>query len=320
MRELRLLLVIMLLVPLSNMEGQQETQSRMAKLGAFTVGCLVGFAGCRYVARRSPQMGKFLLKAIQEGNSSLVKVLVLLGVKINGDDINTTLDGDGRMPLHYAACHGYKTVVRNIIAAQADVNATDTIYSAGPLHYAALFGHALVVRYLIAAEADVDAADNTGMTPLHYAATDGYVTIVRALIAAEADVNAADNTGGTPLHYAATDGHNTVVEDLIAAKADVNAADNTGRTPLYYAVRNLTTPPFVPGEKVIQMLLEFGATGVDRGSLSKDQKSRLDRAINRIQEQRSQIEQAVYQLQKDLPSHLAQEISDFALSKQIRVL
>jgi len=94
-----------------------------------------------------------------------------------------------------------------------------------------------VVKQHIAAGADVNAKGGRfGGTPLWEATLYGYNEIAELLIAADADVNAKGIGGFTPLHHAAAKEHGNIAELLIAKGADVNKKDYDGKTPLDSAI------------------------------------------------------------------------------------
>lgn len=92
-----------------------------------------------------------------------------------------------------------------------------------PLWYAAHRNQVEIMRELIAAGADVDARDGNQQTPLYAAAWIGHVDAVRVLLDANAEVDAvAYNTKFTPLIAAASGGHLEIVEMLLKAGADIS--------------------------------------------------------------------------------------------------
>ena len=145
------------------------------------------------------------------------------------------------MSIHDAAAKGNIEVVKQHLAAGADVNAKDEGEQT-PLHQAAGEGQKEIAELLIAEGADVNAKDRNawpsgvGRTPLHEAAEYGHTEVGELLIANGADVNAM---GGYPewtaLHAAAIRAHKEIAELLVANGADVNAKDDVGDTPLDYS-------------------------------------------------------------------------------------
>lgn len=98
-----------------------------------------------------------------------------------------------------------------------------------------------VLREFVAAGADVNARDDVGRTPLHRASHAWVPNIaISALLGVGADPGARDLAGSTPLHDVAGRGWNHQVSVLVAAGADVNARDNRGRTPLHVTYDHAT--------------------------------------------------------------------------------
>ena len=126
--------------------------------------------------------------------------------------------------------------VQRCIAAGVGVNATtSSIVGMTALHRAALFEKTEVAKALLAAGADVNATDKSGMTALHWAASNKNAEIAKALLAARAHVNVATNEGRTALHEAACNNCPEIVKVLIAAGADMKATDEYGDTALFMA-------------------------------------------------------------------------------------
>jgi hypothetical protein len=144
--------------------------------------------------------------------------------------------------LKNAAIQGRIDLVRCLVDAGADVNATDN-NGWTVLMVASDDGHIDLVRFLVEAGADVNATDNNGWTALMVASDDGHIDLVRFLVEAGADVNVTDNRGQTPLMVASYNGHIDVVRFLVEAGADVNATNGRGQTPLMvFAVGNPDNP------------------------------------------------------------------------------
>jgi hypothetical protein len=106
-----------------------------------------------------------------------------------------------------------------------------------PLHPAATHGHKDVVKLLLETNSEVNAKSNKGYTPLHCAALNGHEDVVKLLIHHKAVVNIKDTEFvWTPLHWASGGGHTNVVKLLLENNSEVNAKDNSGRTPLQLAL------------------------------------------------------------------------------------
>jgi len=122
---------------------------------------------------------------------------------------------DGFTALHLAAFFGKTAVARRLVQAGADVR----VYSANdfhvqPLHSAAAGRHVEICRLLIAAGADVDATQRQGFTPLHSAAQNGDVELVELLLSAGADPSVATDDGATSADTAEAAGHVDVAKRL----------------------------------------------------------------------------------------------------------
>jgi ankyrin repeat protein len=126
----------------------------------------------------------------------------------------------GYTPLDVAAREGHVAVIRMLLDAGADVNATDTPEHAfpegwAPLHLAVLAGKVGAAKLLLDKGADVNATDrHEKLTPLHYAAWAGDTELVKVLLESKADRGAKDEQGRTPLVLATERKHTAVVKLL----------------------------------------------------------------------------------------------------------
>jgi ankyrin repeat protein len=149
-------------------------------------------------------------------------------------------------------------------------------------------GHSAMVKELIAAGADVNTRSIVndwdrqvtgepravyrpagGLTPLLFAAREGCVDCIDLLVNAGADINYADPEAITPLLMAVMNMQFDTAAQLIRRGANPNKWDLWGRGPLYSSVDVNTLPrggrPDLPSldkttsQQVIGMLLEAGA-------------------------------------------------------------
>lgn len=103
------------------------------------------------------------------------------------------------------------------------------------LHLAAADGDETLVRELLAAGADLELADSNGERPLHAAASSGQAGCLRLLLQAGADTEAADAHGHTAVHWAAAAGQEGCLRVLIEHGAQLERRDRNGLTPLALA-------------------------------------------------------------------------------------
>lgn len=130
-------------------------------------------------------------------------------------DRSTAFSADGFTALHFAAFFGKPEAARTLIEAGAAVGVTsrnDQIVQ--PLHSAAAGLHHDVCRLLIAAGADVNATQQQGITPLHEAAQHGDIELVELFVSAGADPAAVTDDGQTPADTAEASGHVDVARRL----------------------------------------------------------------------------------------------------------
>ncbi|XP_032788802.2 serine/threonine-protein phosphatase 6 regulatory ankyrin repeat subunit A [Daphnia magna] len=138
--------------------------------------------------------------------------------------------------LHQAVRDGVEApLVRLLISAGCEVNATDGLHKQTALHLAAEMGRKDLADLLVRnGRANIEAQDQMGFRPLHSAVRSPQ--IVTMLIASGADIGATTVTGMTPLHLAVTENQMATVRILVKAGAKVgNAFDVYGHTPLDYA-------------------------------------------------------------------------------------
>jgi len=122
---------------------------------------------------------------------------------------------DGFTALHLAAFFGKPEIARALLDAGASVDTYTTNDLANqPLHAAAAGRHLEVCRVLVAAGADVNATQHGGYTPLHEAAQHGDVEMVELFLSAGADPTIAVSDGGTPADLADAAGHGDVARRL----------------------------------------------------------------------------------------------------------
>ena len=173
-----------------------------------------------------------------------VRALITAGSPIDISDCSR------KTPLIYAAGRRHSEVVRELLAAKADVHRVD--YS-GATAFARSFSRYCsgeenkkieLAQILINAEASVDSVDEGGRTPLINAAERSDIQFLRFLLSANANVNVAGQWYtsffsyfgcGTALAHGVYRNRLDIVEALLEANADVNMIDKRRRTILMLA-------------------------------------------------------------------------------------
>lgn len=153
-----------------------------------------------------------LMDAVVAGDLEAVLRLLSAGTEV--DARFPVLNGfnDGHTPLLVACRDGHEKIARELIAAGADVNATEPTFGAVPLHKAVYNGHAGITALLVKAPGiDLDFQGITnGYTPLHDALWHGYEECAQVLIDAGARRDLVGHDGKTPADIAREnlgDGH-----------------------------------------------------------------------------------------------------------------
>jgi uncharacterized protein len=127
----------------------------------------------------------------------------------------TAFSPDGFTALHFAAFFGKPEAARMLLehGARHDVY-TRNEFANQPLHAAAAGRHIEVCRVLLAAGADVNATQHGGYTPLHEAAQHGDVEMTELFLSAGADPALTTEAGETAAEVAANAGHGDLAERL----------------------------------------------------------------------------------------------------------
>ena len=159
--------------------------------------------------------------AIDQGEAAAMRVLSS-GVTV---DLEATDEEYGETGLMVAARKGMSTLVGGLLAAGANIEATNSSGSTALMH-ASEHGRIECVNTLLVAGANADAAIESGATALMIASQDCHITVVDTLIAAGANVDAVDREGNSALVYAAANDEEAAVGSLIAAGAIVHSQPN----------------------------------------------------------------------------------------------
>ena len=201
-----------------------------------------------------------LTEAVFAKSPEVVKVLLSAGA-----DPDATLVWQNLSPLHLAAMADNLETVRALLAGHAQVDALDT-EDRTPLFYAASADYPNIVRALLDAGAKVNVVSKHQHTPLIDAVQTGDVGLIKMLVERGAALNPMTSSGVTPLHAACDAGQEGSIRCLLDYGVPVNIQATDGKTPLMWAV-------IANNEKCVLELLEAGADPTLRGV---DGKTALD--------------------------------------------
>jgi ankyrin repeat protein len=201
-----------------------------------------------------------VLKAASETIGACAAAAVLLvgstALFAAGAEAANTRHPDGSTPLQWAAFAGDAAEAKRLIAAGADVSATNN-YGINAMLLAADIASTEMVQLLLKSGADANSANPDGETALHLVARAGNIDAAKLLLKAGAKVDAREKFGEqTPLMWAVARRHPAMVDFLLTHGADPNARsavrdyqrvataesrakslDRGGFTPLLYAAR-----------------------------------------------------------------------------------
>ena len=108
----------------------------------------------------------------------------------------------------------------------------------GPLHEAAQHNHKGMVKMFLEKGANINLTTNKNETPLLLSIAKGYSDVAKILIKNGADLELKDDSGFTALHEAVDMDNIELTKTLIENGANVDATDKSFYTPLSVAVDN----------------------------------------------------------------------------------
>jgi ankyrin repeat protein len=179
-------------------------------------------------------MSTLLFEAVKANQSLQLRTLLQEGADPDARDET------GETPLTWAAHLGHTAVVKDLLAAGADVEAVGRRFNAPPLVLAARIGARGVVA-LLAVHADLDAQDAAGATALMRAVARPedmvkpqrrIAEIVRTLLDQDADPNIQDMAGNTASMWAVRWGNPEAIRLLVDAGADLKVRNRLEETAL----------------------------------------------------------------------------------------
>jgi cytohesin len=188
-----------------------------------------------------------LEEAVAAGSLTLVRSLLAACPDVNATNFH------GRTPILIASMYGQVEIVRFLVGLGADMHVTTNSTGEGgvnALELAAIHGHAEVVKALLQAGADPTRGEGT--TPLHSAVAKGHVEVIKVLGTNPAWLEVNISGLGTPLHVAVREKQLQAVKTLLDLGASPNSRNEHGRTPLHFAVDSGVI-------EIVEILLKSGA-------------------------------------------------------------
>lgn len=188
--------------------------------------------------------GRLLAIASRENKADVLRALLEPEFGLRAQLEET--DVRGETPLLMAAREAYEDIVRILVDAGANPNATNTKNGETALHQVSSSGHFDLVKFLLRRKAQVDKSDNNQWTPLHKASGQAHLEIVKHLVKKGAGIDNINNEGMSPLHVACSvdaesasdqDDKNrlAVIQYLLERKCDPFKEDKQGRTAFWLA-------------------------------------------------------------------------------------
>jgi hypothetical protein len=215
-----------------------------------------------------PKRTSRLFKAVESGDIDKIKKLLA-----NGEDVNSRNKYDWTPLIYAIRCRQTEAALFLIEqGADVKLQARWGPRGEPPeletaIRWAAMQGDLPVLRQLIAAGADVDTTDGEGRTPAMFAANRGYIDLLQALIEAGCDLNLQDtqpgNEGHTALMYADPKRFD-IMELLLKNGADPNIRSKAGLTASEEALFQAQGSTLAAWQKKAEFLRQHGAEGMRR--------------------------------------------------------
>lgn len=170
-----------------------------------------------------------LIKAVKEGESSVVDILI-----DEGCDVNMS-NKYGDTALHYCCGDQYdnREMLEKLIAAKADATVRNR-NGTTPLHKAAVNTNSVGIIHVLSIWSDMSAQDYWGYTPLMnacaYNGRPNCINIIEKLIYSSDDIDIQNIYGNTALHEACREKNYEAVKLLLGVGADRHITNNYDKT------------------------------------------------------------------------------------------
>jgi ankyrin repeat protein len=191
----------------------------------FLVEELLNRGAQRFQGRRPPSA---LLLAINRETPDIARLLIR-----NGADVNVREESEGLSALLMASHHGYTELAADLLAAGADIHASDH-WGYRPMMKAAAYGHSEILRGIVQHDNDANYQNAQGISAAYLAAQNGHLECLQLLVSVNAQFDAARDDGVTALMAACYKGHYGVVKYLLDVGANVHNRSNEGLTAFDY--------------------------------------------------------------------------------------
>lgn len=142
----------------------------------------------------------------------------------------------GVTPLHAAATHGQREILRSLLKGSADTDVRMKPGGKTALFVACEIGNEAVAQILLDYKTNPDQVDKFGVTPLGVASSRGHVAVTKLLLVAGAAANHLDQRDRSALLVAARSGNAAIAELLIKAGANPDSFDQQGKGPIHAAI------------------------------------------------------------------------------------
>jgi uncharacterized protein len=177
-----------------------------------------------------------------------------------GVDLNQRDTGGMTALMWAAAFNDDPNIIKALVAAGADINASDNSLGMSVLDWSAASTHNPEIIKTIVSLGSTELSDGEPSTFM-MAATTGNPDIIATLVELGGNINATDSFGITPLIFALNAADDTAgIAALLNAGAETEVSDFQGLTPLAYSVQG-------SGTEKLELLLNAGANVNFVGSL-----------------------------------------------------